>query len=146
MIAPNGADSNVTFEVKKFKGKVAVMNTYLQGGVAVEKNNPDLSLLFINTNFYHKVDPFDFIKKGGNYRAAALAITAQCFNNPACGSIINVPDAVLNVKSQNSYVEEMLSSTRKAMPKEINRSNSPAYFYLKRVSMLQVDKAIVFNK
>jgi len=118
MIAPGKADSNTTIRVNKFKGKVGLMDMYVQGGLEVMPDNPELELMVWNINFYHKRNPLLFLNNRENYQAFFGGLTGQCFDakDPACGNFFNIVDREVNTGVTSEFIEEFIVLLRKAKP------------------------------
>jgi len=106
MIAPNRADSSPVIRIGRFDGHISLMNMYVQGALAPQADNPNLSLLVWNINFYHKMDALYFLRKGANYKGAFLGLTTQCFNasNPGCKNVATIGDQLQNVQDANAFL------------------------------------------
>ncbi|MBS1659722.1 MAG: right-handed parallel beta-helix repeat-containing protein [Bacteroidetes bacterium] len=150
MIAPNGSDSMPSIRIGKFNGNISLMNMYLQGALLPEGNNPGLNLLAWNIHFYHKMDPLDFLRKGGSFKGAFAGLTAQCFvpNSPACKDIISIEDRTQNIPDINAFLDKSTAFDRSAKP--VPYGILPAgssNIYLSRVSIVGTRKnAIVFTR
>jgi Pectate lyase superfamily protein len=149
MIAPAAADSATTVSINRFSGKISLLNMYLEGGVNVEKNNPELSLLLWNIHFYFTLDPLKFITPDANYRAAFMGLTTQCFfpGDKKCDNIFTVQNTFKgNVKTEN-FLPEMLADDRSAMPRKYTPAPSGASsIFVSRVSAGDCKTTISFIK
>lgn len=149
MVAPNGADSNTTVSVNRFAGKISLLNMYIQGGVNVDKNNPQLSLLLWNIHFYHALNPLKFITPDANYRAAFMGLTTQCFipNDKKCENIFTVEDMFKGGVKPGEYFPEMLADDRSALPRKYAAAGKGASsIFISRVSAGDCNTAISFTK
>lgn len=118
MIAPYGADSNTTVRINKFRGKIALMDMYIQGGLEVYPDNPALKLMVWNINFYHRRRPLGFLTRKESYQAFFGGLTGQCFDtgDPACNDFFNAPDQEVNVEDTPRFLEEFIGMWRSAVP------------------------------
>lgn len=150
MVAPRSMDSGTTIQINKFKGKVALSNMYLVGGLGVEPNNPDLSLFLWNVNFQYMNNPLRFIKPGLNYKLWSGAITFQCFDKKVKGCTndgIEVPDQIFNVKDTGKYMEEMMAMSRSRL--FVPYTKLPAQtsnIYMSRVVLQGAPLGLTFSK
>ena len=148
MIAPVGADSNITVSINKFNGRISLLNSYIQGGLSVMSDNPTLSILLWNIHFYHKMNPTQFISRKSNFKGAFLGLSAQCFKagDPNCDKIISLEDRVANVPDENGFIQEMLSQDRTALPRRYTgKINNASTIFLSRVSIGNSSTAIRFT-
>jgi len=149
MVAPSGADSNTTISVNKFSGKISLLNMYVQGGVTIEKNNPQLDLLFWNIHFYHALNPLTSVTSNVNYRGAFMGLTTQCFipGNKLCDYILTVEDVIRGNVKPDSFFPEMLADDRNAMPRKYMAGKTgTTTIYISRVSAGDCNTAISFIK
>jgi hypothetical protein len=118
MIAPHRQDSSTAIAIEKFNGHVSLLNMYVQGAITPRLDNPNLDLLVWNVHLYHKMDPLDFLRKGGKSRAVFAGLTAQCFrpNDPACRFIISIPDRSLNEKDTLAALDRGTAFDRESRP------------------------------
>lgn len=148
MVAPMHADTMATVRIGKFKGKISLLNMYVQGALGCEPDNPDLQLLAWNIHFYHKMRVLDFLGKECNFKAAFLGLNAQCFNrtDKNCQSIIPVADRLQNVEDINSFLDNLTAQSRESRPRltrELPRGVSN--IYITRVSLGAMGRGIVFK-
>ena len=118
-IAPNPLDSMPILRIRDFKGKVSLMNMYVQGGMEVSKSNPNLEMLVWNANFYYKKDIAGTVPRGFNGMLAYLGITTQCFyeNDPYCKMIKSVNNRSVNISDENKFLAGMVADTRNSVPR-----------------------------
>jgi hypothetical protein len=122
MIAPGNPDSNTTaIRIGKFKGKIGLMDMYVQGKIDVEANNPDLQFLLWNINFYHKKRPLQFVStRPPSYRSFMGGVSSQCFNpkDPDCQKLINTNDIEVNINIADAgdYIDDFILTLRSARP------------------------------
>ena len=149
MVAPNGADSNATVAINKFAGNISLLNMYIQGGVQVEKNNPQLNVLLWNIHFYHALNPLKFITNDASFRGAFMGLTTQCFTpgDKNCENIFTVEDTTKGTVKINDFFPEMLADDRAAMPRKYTAAAKGASsVYISRVSAGDCNTAISFIK
>jgi len=148
MIAPNGVDSLPTIKINEFNGKISIMNMYVQGSVAVNSGNAALNLLLWNIHFYHKMNPYEYIKGGKNTQYALLGSNAQCFSNTqACKDVLSIPDKVQQVTDTLKFIDNMTSLGRSVKPvlfRELPQGVSN--IYVSRVTFGAAQKGITFTK
>lgn len=149
MIAPAGADSNTTVSIKKFNGRISLMNAYIQGGISVMPDNPQLNLLLWNIHFYHDMNPTRFINRQSNYKGAFLGLSVQCFQsgNPDCGQIISKADQLVKVTDEQSFLVDMVAQDRAAIPiRYPGKKTKSSTILLSRVSIGNSNTAVKFSK
>lgn len=149
MIAPIHADSLPTIRVGHFSGKISLLNMYIQGGILAEVANAGLSMLVWNVHCYYKMNPVDFIRKGGTFKGAFIGINTQCFNknDPACNSIASVPDVWHNVTDTSAFLDALTAQDRNTRPQMLR--NLPAgvsNIYISRVTLGNMQDGILFGK
>jgi hypothetical protein len=147
MIAPITADSSNVIEVKKFSGKISIMNAYIQGGVAITPDNPSLSLLLWNIHFYHAMNPTRFVTRQSNFRGAFLGLSTQCFEagNANCGQIMSKEDQLLKVADEQDFLLQMLAQNRASMPRQYrSKAGKASSILLSRVSIGNSNTAVKF--
>jgi len=148
MVAPNGADSNVTISIGKFKGKVILNNMYVQGAIDVVAANPDLSLLFWNIHLYHKMNFFTFMNGKEHYKGAFLGMTAQCFNasDRLCKDVVEIPARTIAVDDITDFVGEMIREPMNGYPRKYRMlSPGSSSTYLTRLAIVNFGRAIYFE-
>jgi hypothetical protein len=150
MLAPINADSNVSVSIKKFKGKIALTNMYLQGGFSVDSSTNDLSLLLWNIHFYHALNPLQSITPSSPINAAFIGLTTQCFTptDKRCAEINTVNDIIQNkTEKLPAFLETMLSDNRQAIPRQFkNRPPNASSIFIYRVSIGDCNAALHFTK
>ncbi len=149
MVASNKADSTPTLVIHRFAGKISLLNMYFQGGISVQENNPQLSLLLWNIHFYFALDPLKFLTAQTNYRVAAAGLNTQCFipGDKKCDYIFTVNDTSRGNVKMDDYFPEMLADDRKAMPRKFLAAPSGASSILvSRVSAGDCNTSIRFTK
>jgi hypothetical protein len=149
MVAPTAADSNTTISINRFSGKISLLNIYVQGGLQVEKNNPGLSLLLWNIHFYHTLDPLKSITPQVNYKAAFMGLTTQCFTagDKKCDNIFTVPDVFKGGVKTDTFLPEMLSDDRAALPVKYTAGLAGASsIFISRISAGDCNTTISFAK
>jgi hypothetical protein len=147
-IAPNKGDSTAIIKVNQFRGKLLLANMYIQGGIEIIPNNPDLKILLWNANFYYKKDIAGIVPPSFNGKLAFMGITTQCFykNDPDCSIIKSVPNIFRNLENNNQFIKEMMEDDRKAIPGIANKRNKDASsIYFSRVSFDSFATAISFK-
>lgn len=148
MIAPYRADSTPTIKINEFNGKINLLNLYVYGSLKVDPGNSALNLLLWNTNFFHKLNPHEYIKSGTAAQIALLGSNAQCLENKeGCQSVLSIPDQSYRVKDMPSYIESMTAFDRGEKP--VMLQNLPAgtsNVYFSRVSIGATKRGIVFSK
>ncbi len=146
MIAPVSVDSTPTIIVNKFRGQLALMNMYIQGGWKVDPSNDKLDLLCWNLHFYYKMNPIDIIKHSASFRGLFVGISSQCFdnNNPDCASIKTFEPANTNITSEEDFLKEMTKELRTSSPVPTLKPSSAhnSRIYLSRVCIGEADIAI----
>ncbi len=149
MIAPAGVDSNTTISINKFAGKISLLNMYVQGGVYVAPDNPNLSVLLWNMHFYHTLLPLKFITPAATYRGGFMGLTSQCFipNDKKCESINTLPDGFKGNVKADTFFPEMLADDRAAMP-QLYTTGKPgaSSIFISRISAGDCTTAISFSK
>ncbi|RYG04533.1 MAG: hypothetical protein EOO02_05915 [Chitinophagaceae bacterium] len=146
MVAPVGADSATTIDIQKFEGRVSIMNAYVQGGLNVQTDNPDLNLLVWNTHFYHKMAPLQFLDRGVKFKGAFMGLSAQCFDGSKnCADILSINDKYPNVKDKDAFVQEMMVSDRAALPRKYQGAFGKTSVLLSRISVGGCETAIRFS-
>lgn len=129
MIAPANPDSLPTLSVQHFRGRISLLNMYIQGGLNILPDNKDLEIFGWNLHFYFKLNPFDFAAvQRPSYKAMFAGITVQNFdkNNPIGNNPFFVKELQANVTDETAYVVKMLDQTRKAIPSVKNNSTAGA--------------------
>ncbi|MBC7850279.1 MAG: hypothetical protein H7Y31_11115 [Chitinophagaceae bacterium] len=148
MIAPERANADPSFIVKKFEGRISLLNLYIQGALKIEEDNPRLSVFAWNINFYHKMEPLGFIK-APKYRGVFRGITAQCFDatNPECKNFATIADQEHNVADTDSYLLEMIEDDRNSKPITATAvQKGVSSIFMSRIAIGNLSKAVVFNK
>jgi hypothetical protein len=138
MIAPSPVDSQVTIRIQNFKGRVSLLNMYIQGGIGIKANNKDLKLFGWNLHFYHKLGLYDFINSQSNYRAMLAGITVQNFNqsNPIGLNPYPLKELKLNIPDENAFTLEMLNQSRQSRPlKKYPTGGSASSVHINRVTL-----------
>ena len=149
MIAPVGADTTSVVEIKKFNGKISILNGYIQGGVSVTPENPALNILLWNIHFYHVMNPSWFVNSKSNFKGAFLGLSTQCFQsgNPECGQILSKEDKLIGVTNEQSFVLDMVAQDRAAIPiKYTGRAPNASTIFISRVSVGNMATAFRFSK
>jgi len=149
MVAPSKSDSTTTIAIKKFKGSVNLLNSYIQGGLDVTPDNPDLKLLVLNVHFYYTLDPLKFLTSKSSFKGYFMQLTTQCFNSndKRCNLINWMYDVANLVPAPASFVPAMLADDSKAMPRKYETKNKAASnILITRVSMGDVNNGIRFTK
>ncbi len=138
MVAPNKADSATTIKISKFKGRISLLNIcYIQGSVDVQADNPQLKFFCWDDNFFFKKNLSSMIPPNFSGQLGFAGLTAQCFNNndPDCKTLLTLDDKFVNVQNEISFVADMVSQDRDAIP---NLSHPPAGstdVYISRVTL-----------
>ncbi|MBV4357851.1 glycosyl hydrolase family 28-related protein [Pinibacter aurantiacus] len=138
MMAPAKVDSLPSIKIGKFSGKLNFLNMYIQGGVSIEANNPDLNLLFWNINFFHKLNVLNAIPAKFSGKLAFAGINAQCFDqkNPLCKDVQTLNDKFVNVSDENKYFNDQTMQDRMSMPAGYqNLGAGVSNIYIGRVSL-----------
>ena len=138
MIAPRGADSLPTIAIENFRGKVSLLNLYIQGGLKIKPANKDLALLGWNLHFYYKLDPLDVLNLKPDYKAMFAGISVQNFDksNPIGLNPFFVREKKLNIQDENLFLADMLNQTRKADARfKSNVSHTSSSIKISRVSI-----------
>ena len=149
MIAPAKADSTTTIAVKKFKGNVAILNSYLQGGVDVSADNPGLKLLLMNNHFFYTMAPLKFISNSASFKGVFTGLTIQCFirGDKRCEDIFRVNDVNTNVTDTDAFITTLLADDKNAIPKKYEAKNAGASnIFISRVSLGDVNNAIKISR
>jgi len=147
MLAPNKADSLTSIEIGNFTGQISIMDAYMQGGINVLPNNPGLDIMCWNIHFYHKMDPSQFVNKGGTYRGGFMGFTTQCFTagRAVCDSIHSKEDRYNNISDRNTFINSMVMQDRQSIPKRFAQlPNGVSNIFLSRLSVGGCKTAIVF--
>lgn len=148
MIAPYGADSLPTIKIGQFNGKINLLNMYIHGSVAADPGNSALNLLLWNINFYHKLNPYEYIHAGTAAHVALLGGNAQCFDNRAiCKDVFCIPDKIQRVSDMPGFLDNMTAFERKEKP--VLYQNLPqgvSNIYISRISIGASKRGIVFSK
>ena len=122
MVAPVGADSSTVIRVGNFKGKVSLLNMYVQGALEVVPKNDLLEVMTWNVHFYFKTNPLAFVKSQATYRGLFFGITAQCFNVPGvtCTNLnpVTVAEKMINISKRDDFTIKMAGATRSAIPRQ----------------------------
>ena len=146
MIAPIYVDSAPTVKINKFKGKIVLMNMYIQGGWSIDPSNDQLDFLGWNLHFYYKTTPADILNRPTRVRAMLAGLSSQCFDekNPACKSITSFEPVNKNVGDEQKFLEAMTAPLRSALPVTSVISSSPgaSSVYLSRVSIGSANTAV----
>lgn len=147
MIAPNTADQRPVIRVGKFKGKITLMNMYLQGAMELNTENPDFSIFGWNLHFYHKVYPLSILVNP-KYKCLFAGLTAQCFSaaDPICKEIQTVDDMMMNVSNREAFILDQVKDDRIKPMVNVKRSASWSSVFISRVTIGNCDKGIVFGK
>lgn len=149
-VAPRTADSLPTISIKRFKGRISLMNMYIQGGLSVDDDNKQLKLLGWNLHFYFKMMPLSFLNKKSNYQALFMGIHSQCFDakNPGCKAVRSHKEEQVNVQDANLFIKDMVSQSSQHLP-----SYTPPFkkgasnIFISRVSVGSFNKGIeVLNR
>ena len=122
---------------------------YLQGGLDVADDNPELRLLLMNIHFSFILDPLKFLNKKASFRALFTGLSTQCFNNNdrKCDQIYKVEETSHLVPNTESFVLQMLSDERNALPKKYEAKNkSASNIFISRVSLGDINNAIKLTK
>ena len=149
MIAPSPADSTAAISIKNFRGKVSLLNMYVQGALDILPLNDQLQIMVWNVHYYHKLNPLAFIRKGSSYQGLFFGISAQCFesNGRRCTELnpFTVAEAGVNIENRKLFVMQMTEGTRTAMPKQQQKS-SPGIsnIYISRITVGMANKGIEF--
>lgn len=151
MYASSDLDSGALVNVSNFKGKISLLNMYLIGSIYVSPNSPGLKMLIWNINNFHKKNPLLFLKQKMSSKIAMMGITSQCFKSKDISCLIEDPqslsDVVINVNNVNTFISEMTSDNRKAMPKPfINLESGVSNIYISRVSTYNGGTAYTFRQ
>jgi hypothetical protein len=149
MIAPVGADTTTVIAINKFDGRVSIMNAYIQGGISVIPDNPNLSLLLWNIHFYHAMNPTRFINNRSTFQGAFLGLSTQCFqtDNPECGKILSKEDKLVRVTNEEKFLLDMVAQDRAAIPiRYKGKAPKTSTILLSRVSVGNVNTAVKFSK
>jgi pectate lyase-like protein len=146
-IAPANSDSSIAIRIRKFKGHICLMNMYVQGGLWIRPDNPDLNILAWNIHFYHLVNPMNFQDKNGTYKGAFLGLTSQCANakDPVCGKMATVNDQWQDVRDTTSFLDLETAYDRVSRPELFK--DLPAgisNIRLSRVSLGAMTRGVVF--
>jgi hypothetical protein len=117
-IAPNQGDSISKVRIGRFNGRITLMNTYVQCGMEMTGNNPNLKFFLWNANFYFKKDIPSIIPRGMKGQVAFAGITAQCFikEDKDCDQTRSFKDRFVNIRDENKFIDEMTRQTRDAVP------------------------------
>lgn len=139
MISPWLADSTATININRFKGSITLMNIYMYGGLKIDPNNPDLTLLGWNIHFYHNIHPTHTLKKTASYKALLSGFSAQCYesNNPDCNKILSFEPVSRNVADTMGFIRQMSAQTRlpmRTIPNRVSPIGSSSIF-IQRVSI-----------
>lgn len=110
-----------------------------------------LKMLIWNINNYHKRNPLLFLKQKMSSKIAMMGITSQCFKSKDKSCLTEDPqslsDVVVNVSNVKTFISEMTSDNRKAMPKPFfNLENGVSNIYISRVSTYNGGTAYTFRK
>ena len=151
MYAPKDLDSGTIINVSNFRGKLALMNMYLAGGIDVKPNSPQLKMLVWNINNYYKKDPSSFLQQNMTSQIAMVGITTQCFNiagiTCATGDPQSLEDRSINVPNVDKFINDLTKENRKAMPiPYTNLADGISNVYISRVSVQNGVSACLFNK
>lgn len=147
MIAPNKADSAVTINIGKFKGKISLLNMYVQGAIGIDGNNSNLKFFGWNLNFYHKMNPLEFLNAITKYSCFVSCFSSQCFDKrEVCTSVPQTfGEYSKNISNKQDFILEMTRPDREAIPMIIdNKGKGVSKIMLSRVSIGKGAKAISF--
>lgn len=146
MIAPIYVDSTPSIIIKKFAGKISIMNMYIQGGWSIEPGNDQLDFLGANLHFYYKTRPADIIDGPVKFRAMFTGLSSQCFDekNEACKSIMSFMPSSKNVNNEQEFLRKMTNFARESGPliATASRNDRPSSVYISRVSIGSAFSAI----
>lgn len=148
-IAPHAFDSMPIIVADKFKGKISLMNMYVQGSVSIMPDNPDLKFLLWNGHMFFKKDVLGGVPETFKGQIAMLGLTGQCMykDDPYCAKIWSVDNKTINVKNEDLFLEEMLKQTREAIPRNFEqRSQGASSIYISRVLFDTFEIALQFNQ
>ncbi|MEO5684472.1 MAG: glycosyl hydrolase family 28-related protein [Chitinophagaceae bacterium] len=149
MIAPNHADSNTTIAIGKFNGKVSLLNMYIQGGIEVNPDNPGLSLLLMNANFYHAMNPLKFVSKKSAFKGVFTGLTTLCFikDDKKCDQVQQLSDRNNLVQETEPFILSLLADDRFSLPQKYQVKNAAASnILISRVSIGDMNNAIRFSR
>jgi hypothetical protein len=148
LIARTNSDSTPTIKISDFTGKINLMNMYIKGAIAVDKQTSKLNLLVWGNNFWHKTDPYEYIKQGANSQLALLGSNAQCEDSrPICATVLSIPDKTYGIKDVNTFIDNNTAFDLNQKP--LLYRNLPAgvsNIFMSRVSIGASAKGIVFTK
>ncbi len=148
-MAPTKKDSLPIIKIGEFKGKVSLLNMYIQGGIEVSADNPGLQFLLWNANMYYKKAPLGAISGVRKGKIAFVGLSSQCFDSsdPDCKAISPHPDTFVNVDDKNAFLEEMISQTYHAMPARYSHLPSGvSNMYFARISLDGFATGILLQK
>lgn len=146
MIAPTYVDSTPTIKIKKFDGKIALMNMYIQGGWSIDPSSTRLYFLGWNIHFYYKTTPGDIANNVPGIRTMLGGLTSQCFDEKkeACKSIMSFEPISKNVKDEKAFLESLTEDARTSLPVTSLSSNTKgaSSVYISRVSIGSANSAV----
>ncbi|WP_336515198.1 right-handed parallel beta-helix repeat-containing protein [Pollutibacter soli] len=147
-IAPHKIDSLPIVDIDQFRGKISLMNMYVQGGIKVEPKNPKLEFLYWNAHIYYQKDINSALGPDFNGRALFAGITTQCFykDDPYCKTIKASENKSANVKDETAFFVEMTQQDRLAVPRHFDHASSgPSRIYMSRVLLENFTVALQFT-
>lgn len=147
-IARVPADSSPLVDIQKFRGKIALLNMYVQGGIGIESQNPALKFLYWNAHIFHQKDINSALSPNFNGKALFAGITTQCVykNDPYCKTIKSSDNKAVNITDETAFFVEMTEQDRMAVPRHFEQASSgPSRIYITRVLFENFTVALQFT-